>query len=291
MKESEARTLAALPLILLIAAAIAWAGSQGGRSWHSVPAFALGAATAFALNWLAFVPAYLRQTERFYDLTGSLTYLALVLLALATGPPDSRTLLLALLVTVWALRLGSFLFTRIRREGADRRFDAIKPSWPRFLLAWTLQALWVLVTLSCALAAMTSPPQPLGASTFVGTLVWITGFSLEAIADEQKRRFRRDAANAGRFIRSGLWAWSRHPNYFGEIVLWIGIALIALPALSGWQHLTLISPVFVYVLLTRISGVPMLERRAEKAWGTQPEYRAYRDSTPVLVPRPPHRSP
>jgi steroid 5-alpha reductase family enzyme len=113
------------------------------------------------------------------------------------------------------------------------------------------------------------------------------GFAIEVAADQQKRRFRADSSNRDGFIQSGLWAWSRHPNYFGEIALWIGIALIALPVLSGWQLATLISPVFVYLLLTRISGVPLLEARANKKWGEDPNFVAYMRSTPALFPRPP----
>jgi steroid 5-alpha reductase family enzyme len=191
-------------------------------------------------------------------------------------------------VAVWAVRLGSFLFARILRDRSDRRFDALKPSLPRFLLTWTLQGLWVLLTLACALAAMTSlRSEPLGAWALLGTCVWAAGFALEAAADREKRRFRADPANRDRFIASGLWAWSRHPNYFGEIVLWSGIALVALPVLTGWQYATLISPVFVYVLLTRVSGIPLLEERAKERWGDDPAYRSYVERTPVLVPRPP----
>jgi steroid 5-alpha reductase family enzyme len=177
---------------------------------------------------------------------------------------------------------------RVVRDGSDGRFDSIKPSWPRLIMTWTLQGLWVLLTLSCALAAMTSATsRPLGLFAVVGSLVWVLGFAIEAAADQQKTRFRADPANHGRFIESGIWAWSRHPNYFGEITLWVGVALIALPALTGWQYATLISPVFVYVLLTRISGIPLLESRGKKKWGAEPEYVAYRERTPVLFPRPP----
>jgi steroid 5-alpha reductase family enzyme len=127
--------------------------------------------------------------------------------------------------------------------------------------------------------------------TVLGVLVWIAGFGIEAVADRQKSRFRADPANKGRFIRSGLWAWSRHPNYFGEIVLWVGVAIIAVPVLQGWQWVTLISPVFVTLLLTRVSGVPLLEKKADATWGGQPDYEAYKASTPVLVPRPPQEPP
>jgi steroid 5-alpha reductase family enzyme len=278
-----------IPLILLIAAAISWAGSQHGFRVGGVPLFALCGIVAFAINWLVFLPSYAFQTERYFDLTGSLTYASLVVLALALqGEPDPRALLLGGLVLVWALRLGSFLFARIRRDGSDGRFDALKPSLPRFFMTWTLQGLWVLLTASCALAAMTSSrPLPLGGFAAAGGLIWVAGFAIEVLADHQKRRFRSNPANEGRFIQSGAWAWSRHPNYFGEIALWTGVAIIALPVLSGWQYATLVSPIFVYVLLTRVSGIPLLEARAKKNWGEDPEYQAYVDRTPVLVPRPP----
>jgi len=275
--------------MLMIGAIIAWAGSHGGQCVGDMPLFALCALAAFAINWTAFVPAYLLQTERFYDLTGSITYIALVTLALwLSGGPDARSLLIGVLIVIWALRLGSFLFTRISRDGSDGRFDVLKPSLPRFLMTWTLQALWVVLTSACALAAMTSTRSaPLGWVAAIGFAVWSLGFAIEVAADGQKRRFREDPANRGRFIQSGIWSWSRHPNYFGEITLWLGIAIIALPALSGWQYLTLISPVFVYILLTRISGIPMLESRAKKRWGDDADYRAYKARTPALILRPP----
>jgi steroid 5-alpha reductase family enzyme len=289
MNRAERTSLAAIPLILVVAAAIAWAGSQGGARAAALPLFAWCALLSFAINWAAFVPAYLAQTERYFDLTGSLTYGALIALALLLhGSPDARALLLAAMVAVWAARLGSFLFARITRDGSDGRFDALKPSLPRFAMTWTLQGLWVLLTLSCALAAITqATPRPLGALALLGFAVYAAGLAIEVAADQQKRRFRADPAHRDRFIQSGLWAWSRHPNYFGEIALWAGVALVALPALSGWQYATLISPVFVYVLLTRISGIPLLESRAKKRWGDDPEYRAYKARTPALLLRPP----
>ncbi|MFN7978511.1 MAG: DUF1295 domain-containing protein [Vicinamibacterales bacterium] len=285
----ERRAVVALLVGVTLGVAVAAAGSHRGVTVAGWPVFALCAGLAFAINWLVFVPSYLRQTEHFFDLTGSLTYLTLVGTALVLGGGrDPRTLLVATLVVVWAGRLGSFLFTRIRHDGRDGRFDEIKPSLPRFLLTWTLQAVWVLITVGPALAAMTTrQPRPLDLFAAVGLTVWAIGFTIEVVADRQKRAFRRDPANHGRFITTGLWAWSRHPNYFGEITLWTGVALLALPVLGGWQYLTLVSPLFVYMLLTRLSGIPLLEARAEERWGGDPEYRAYRDRTPPLFPRPP----
>jgi steroid 5-alpha reductase family enzyme len=277
-----------IPVILAIAVAIGWAGSQGSQRIGPVPVFALCGVVCFVLNWLIFVPSYAAQTERYFDLTGSLTYLTAVACGVGLGSRDPRALLLALLIGVWALRLGSFLFARIRREGGDQRFDELKSDFARFLLTWTLQGLWVFLTLSCALAAIAaSAAKPLGALAALGTAIWIAGFATEAIADRQKAVFRADPANRDRFITTGLWAWSRHPNYCGEILLWVGVALVALPVLSGWSLVTLISPVFVYVLLTRISGIPLLESRSDAKWGDDPEYRAYKSRTSVLWLRPP----
>lgn len=281
------KALLGIVIALALGGAMALAGSQGGERLGPLPAFAACAVLAFGIQWIAFIPAYLAQTERFYDLTGSLTYLGVTALA-ASITADPRSLLLAAMIAVWALRLGSFLFLRIRAAGSDSRFDRIKPHFLRFGLTWTLQGLWVVMTAATALAAMTGGNVvALGPWAGAGAALWVLGFAIEAIADDQKRRFRRDAANRGKFIRHGLWAWSRHPNYLGEILLWLGVALVAAPALQGWQWVTAVSPLFVYLLLTRVSGVPLLEAQAQQRWGDDPEYRRYRESTPVLWPRPP----
>jgi steroid 5-alpha reductase family enzyme len=238
---------------------------------------------------VVFIPSNAAKTEHYFDLTGSVTYVTVAVVALVLSEDlDARALIAGLMVVVWALRLGSFLFRRVRRDGRDGRFDEIKVDPLRFFMTWTLQGLWVLLTVACALAIITGLERdPIGWIAIVGIAVWIAGFSIEVVADRQKSAFKRDPANAGRFISTGLWAWSRHPNYFGEIVLWTGIAIMALPILSGWRWVTLISPVFVAVLLTRVSGIPMLEARAEKRWGEEEDYQRYVDSTPVLILRPP----
>ncbi|MDX2381041.1 MAG: DUF1295 domain-containing protein [Acidimicrobiia bacterium] len=289
-RRNENRTsFAGIVASVVIGAGIAAAGSSGSVEVGGVAVFAITAILAYLINWIAYVPSYLARTETYFDLTGSATYISLVAVALLTSPQlDARALVVAGAVLIWALRLGSFLFRRVRREGGDGRFDRIKTDPLRFLMTWSLQALWVLLTLAAALAVITSDDrQGVDAFMIVGMAVWLFGFAIEVTADRQKTAFRADAANEGRFITTGLWGWSRHPNYFGEITLWSGIAITALPILSGWRWLMLISPVFVALLLTRISGIPMLERRAEKRWGTDPEFRAYTDTTPSLILRPP----
>lgn len=272
---------------LFLAAAVAWAGGHGGATLAGVPIITLCAALAFSVQWVAFVPAYVWRTERFYDLTGSLTYVSVTWFALlAARPIDARSAILAALVTVWAGRLGTFLFKRIRASGSDSRFDDIKASASRFLVAWTLQGLWVFLTLCAALAAITvRNPDSLGPRDAIGLLVWLTGFTIEVVADRQKSAFREE--HPGRFIDHGLWAWSRHPNYFGEIVLWTGIAVMASATVRGWQWVTMISPFFVAFLLSRVSGIPILEKRADDRWGDDPAYQRYKAQTPTLIPRPP----
>jgi steroid 5-alpha reductase family enzyme len=289
---SAKKTLASAGVVavcLALAAGVAWAGSRGGEAWMGFPILFWCAAIAFVVQWIAFVPAYARQTERFYDLTGSLTYISVTVFALfASRSTDVRSVVLTLLVFVWASRLGTFLFRRIRSEGTDSRFDDIKPSAPRFFVAWTLQGLWVFLTLCAALAAITTKePAGIGAVDALGLGIWALGFGIEAVADRQKSEFRTD--HPGRFIDTGLWAWSRHPNYFGEIILWLGVATIAASTLRGWQWVTMISPAFVALLLTRISGIPILEKRADDRWGGDPDYERYKERTPVLIPRPPRR--
>ena len=289
MENTNLRSFVAILIILVVAVGIAFAGSQGGSEINGIPIYAIGVAIAFIINWIVFIPAYILKTEKFFDLTGSITYITVLIVAVILSPVvDARSLLLLVIIGVWAIRLGTFLFMRIRAAGEDRRFREIKQSFARFLLTWTIQGLWVTFSIAAALAAITTDFRlELGVFAWIGFLVWAFGFGFEVIADRQKSQFKENPENEGKFIRTGLWSWSRHPNYFGEIVLWIGVAIIALPVLRGWQFITLISPVFITLLLTRISGIPMLEKRADEKWGDQEDYESYKANTPILIPRPP----
>lgn len=286
---SSAKSLVGSVVAVLVAGLVAWVASDGGATAGGLPVVVWSLLIAFGINWAGFVHSLVARTERFYDITGTLSYLSVTVVALAlVGRYDARSLLLVALVGLWTLRLGIFLFRRILDSGSDSRFDQILNRPARLFMTWTLQGLWVSLTLASALAAMTvDRAVDLGWVWIPGLVVWVGGFVIEVTADAQKSAFRADPANDGERISSGLWAWSRHPNYFGEITLWVGIAVIALPALSGFTYLTLVSPVFVFVLLRYISGVPMLERKARRRWGDDPRWRAYQRDTPLLVPRPP----
>ena len=242
---------------------------------------------AFLISWLAYIPAYLFQTEKFYDLTGSIKYLLLTwfiyILSHELYGYSSGNLILASLISIWTIRLGSFLFMRIHKEGEDKRFRTIKTSASQFLFTWTLSGMWVSLCSICAWTAMANPSGvTMNLITYIGIGLFIIGFSIEIIADHQKTVFRSNSENKNKFITSGLWSKSRHPNYLGEIVLWFAIAVISFSSLNGVQYIALISPIFTYLLLVYISGVRMLEDRANKKWGHLEEYKKYRKETPAL---------
>ena len=292
MNTIQIRSLVIILVAILIATLLALATAPYSVQVCDYSLYAVLGVLAFVIQWIAFIPAYKFQTEHFYDLTGSFTYLSVIVCAylFSNASNNPRATLLCLICIVWAIRLGSFLFIRIRKDGKDGRFDEIKPLWYRFLGAWTLQGLWVFVTLAAALAVITSKKNvPLDIFAYLGLGVWLFGFVIEVIADQQKRLFRKNSDNKGRYITTGLWAWSRHPNYFGEIALWTGVFIICIPVLQGWQWATLISPIFVYLLLTRMSGVNMLEEIADKRWGGEEAYEKYKKDTSVLMLRPPRQ--
>jgi steroid 5-alpha reductase family enzyme len=287
MSKNDRNALLVFPILIIIGLFVALAGSQAGSKVGSIPVFALSVGLAFLIQWLAFIPAFWLQTEKFFDLTGSITYISVIsVAAFLSAGLDARSILLWALVVIWATRLGTFLFRRIRKAGKDDRFDDIKPSFIRFLNVWTIQGLWVTFTMAAALIAITTTNhKSIDVFAIIGLLVWVIGFSIEVVADAQKSRFNANPENKGKFIRTGLWSRSRHPNYFGEIVLWVGVAIIALPVLQGWQWIALISPIFVTLLLTRVSGIPLLEKKADQKWGGQEDYEAYKQNTPVLMLR------
>lgn len=289
MSRTNRSALITILIVLALGVLLALAGSTGGATLGGVPLFALAVGAAFAVQIIVFIPALIWRTEKFFDLTGASTFALISLGLLALSPaPDARSWVLTGMVVLWAIRLGPFLFLRVRAAGADDRFDEIKRNPIVFLRVWILQGLWVSLTASAAWIAISSAAharEPLNWVSIVGVALWAVGLGIEVTADVQKSRFKADPRNAGTFIRTGLWSRSRHPNYFGEIMLWIGVLVVAAPVLSGWQWVALLSPVFVTLLLTRISGVPMLEQKADARWGGEPAYEAYKSQTPVLIPR------
>ena len=257
---------------------------------------------SFVLNWIVGIPAVVLQTEKFFDLTGSLTFITCTLFSLLVGssPQSSsssswslnpRALIQSIFVLLWAVRLGSFLYGRIQKDSKDGRFDEIKINAPRFFAVWTIQALWVALTAlpvfvvnSYAQSATTRDANEVRALDIVGYVVWAVGFAIEVVADRQKGVFAADSSNKGKYIEVGLWYYSRHPNYFGEMTLWLGQFIAALRTFEGSQFALAFCPLFVAFLLVKVSGVPALERRADEKWGGSVEYELYKSNTSVLVP-------
>ena len=251
------------------------------------------AAVDFGVQWVVWAFSAYFTTERFYDLTGSLTFLMVTYLSLKLGGDGRSSLLSAStrqlatsgMVITWALRLGSFLFLRVLRAGEDVRFKDVKHDPKRFWIWWTIQGVWVFVTLLPTLMLnLKRDSMSLGLRDHAGWSVWVLGFLIEVTADRQKTAFRSHPDNAGRFITTGLWSISRHPNYLGEMVMWAGLWLTSSTTMSGFEYLSVFSPAFVAFLIGKVSGIPILERMAEKRWGEEPAYKAYRDSTAVLIP-------
>ena len=241
----------------------------------------------YIIQWVAFIPAYMFQTEKFFDLTGSITYSSVFIYCIylaSSGDLNWGSLVISILVILWAGRLGTFLFTRIAKDGEDKRFRTIKPDIAQFFMTWTLQGMWVSLCSLCAITGIASDTGIIVNNIFyIGLVMFIGGFAIEIVADQQKTAFRAIPENRNKFITSGLWSKSRHPNYFGEIALWTGVAVMSFSSLSGIEYLTLISPIFTYLLLVKISGVRMLEGRGQKTWGDDEEYIAYMKNTPMVM--------
>lgn len=242
---------------------------------------------AFLIQWVAYIPAYIFQTEKFYDLMGSLSYLTVIWFVFFSSNNLSglniQNLIVVTLISIWAIRLGTFLFGRIHKDGEDKRFRTIKTSASQFFMTWTLQGMWVSICTMCAITAISSSQGIIANALFyLGLAFFIVGFAIEVVSDQQKSAFRAVPENKEKFITSGLWSKSQHPNYFGEILLWSAIALLSISSLNGTQYLTLISPIFTYVLLVYISGVRMLDDMGNKKWGHLEEYKEYKRNTPTL---------
>ena len=276
--------------VILIVGLVLLAVDENSTSFRGLPAVAWCAIIVFGIQWLSWIPASVGQTERFYDLTGGMTYLVVVAFSLWIGSePEgigSRELVISALVAIWSIRLSGFLFLRIHHKGKDGRFDDLKTSPVRFLVPWTLQGLWIFLTANVVIVinSQTGLSPPLGIWDVIGLLIWILGFGIEVLADMQKTRFNSNPKNEGRWIDQGLWSLCRHPNYLGETLLWTGIAVFGVSCLEGFEWVSWISPVFVYLLLTKVSGIPILDRRALSKWGDDPEYQEYRERVPAMIP-------
>lgn len=236
-----------------------------------------------------FVFAAAFKTDKVTDFTYSLTFILISLLLLFTNRAYSTLqIIITVFIVIWGFRLGAYLFRRILKIGKDDRFDDKRGDFLKFLGFWVLQAftVWAVLLPASAFLSLNNPPG-FSIISILGIILWITGFSIEAVSDAQKYSFKNDPSNRGKWIDTGLWRLSRHPNYFGESLLWWGIFLVVLPGLSGWLYLTAFGPVFITLMLLFVSGVPLLEKSADEKYGAREDYIAYKKRTSIFIPLPP----
>ena len=272
--------------LLVITYLIALAGSHNVIDTNNIPITLVCFIITFLIHYIVFIPSFIFKTERFFDITGSITFLSVISYIFYNRNLEDLNysgMILLAFIGLWTLRLGLFLFYRVIKDGKDKRFDELKTNFLKFMTVWTMSGAWVFITASPAIAALSSNKiNDNLIFIIVGSILWGLGFIIEVISDRQKRKFKKK--NNDGYITSGLWAYSRHPNYVGEIMLWTGITIILFPTLAGFQLITLVSPLFVYVLLTKVSGLNILEENADKKWGNEKAYNDYKKNTPILFP-------
>lgn len=250
----------------------------------------LSLAIALALNGAFFAVAAARRTDVVTDLSYSLTFALLAVLLPLTGAREPVQLVASLLVVIWAVRLGTYLFRRILRMKVDHRFDGIRERPLRFARFWLLQAIAVaVIMLPVSYLLDDDAPDGFGAWAVVGAAAFFAGLLIETVADAQKSAFRAKEENRGRFVATGLWRYSRHPNYFGELLVWWALFVYAVPFLDGAAYAVVLGPVSITVLLLFVTGIPPLERSSLAKYEGDPAYQEYRRRTSLLVPLRPKR--
>lgn len=241
---------------------------------------------SLGINLAMFVPAFIFKTDKLTDISYAVTFVTLALFGFFSGDQSLLKIIYLIAVSLWAARLGSYLLIRIRKIGKDKRFDGMRESFFRFLRFWVLQGLTVWVVMIPGTYFLNSSASSDIIWPIVGGVVFLIGLLVEAFADLQKYRFINNPENNGKWISSGLWGISRHPNYLGEITLWVGLYLFVFPSLVGAQmFIGLIGPLFIAGMIMFVSGVPMLEKAADKRWGDDPEYQKYKKEIGVLLPK------
>lgn len=235
---------------------------------------------SLGINILLFIPAFLFNTDKLTDLSYSLSFIFLVFLSFFLNTLHKLNILVGILILVWAIRLGTFLFIRIKNIKKDKRFNNIRNNFLKFLSFWFFQGLSVWIILLPFLFFSNSNNPEL---FYFGILVWFTGFITESVSDFQKYQNKKKHPN--NFVSTGLWKFSRHPNYFGEILCWAGIYLAVFPSLELIEKIiSLVSPFYIFILLRFISGIPILEKNANKKYKKNEQYQNYKNKTNLLIP-------
>jgi len=250
--------------------------------------------TDFGIQAVFGILALLLNTEIFFDFVGSLTFITCSILCvvfdesaeISTSIGDIKAIQ-AFCICLWAGKLGSFLLYRVIKSDGDKRFVEIKKSKIRFFRVWMIQGAWVYLNMVPSLFIFTAKKENprLAVVGLAGWAMYAFGLIFETIADYQKTMFRSKPENKDKFITSGLWNTSRHPNYFGEILLWYGLFAAAIPYFtSPFNYLSILCPTLTALQIIYLSGVPMLEKSGLKKWGNDPKYIEYLNTTSSIIP-------
>lgn len=241
---------------------------------------------SLVVNMLLFIPAYLLQTDKFTDIGYALTFIFVGLYPFVIGDVSLVYSLAYIVVLLWAIRLGGYLLYRILNMKKDTRFNEMRQKFLSFLGFWALQAVTVFVV-SIGFTRLASIDNEFVIYSGIGLFIALIGLVIESLADIQKFKFKSDPINKGKWTDVGMWKYARHPNYFGEILVWWGLAIYASFYLENWIFvLSLISPVFITFMLLFVSGIPLLRKRWNKKWGNDADYKKYIEQTRLLVPLP-----
>ena len=258
--------------------------SIGDGSYFGV--FFYQASIIVVVHVIGFLPSMIKQTEHYFDLTGACAGLCSIgFAALSQTSFSIRGVVLSCMVMIWALRLGLFLASRVKKDKVDKRFNVMKtqPVW--FFMTWMISCCWVFFTQGPVLIALLNHSAvSFNMLDVLGLCLWSFGFAFEVIADHQKRKFKTLSDQNPPFITTGLWSISRHPNYFGELTLWLGAYIMAFSALNPVQYISFISYPLLALMLIKISGINMLEKKDFERYGKRKDHQAYVKNTACLIP-------
>lgn len=243
---------------------------------------------SLGINIVLFLVAYKFKTDKLTDAAYALSFFVLAMFGLDGGELTLARVVVAGMVMIWAIRLGGFLLYRIQKTGRDQRFDAWRNSFWLLGRFWVLQAITAWIVMLPILFALSKPTITITLASIIGIFIWAAALTIEAVADIQKFRFSQNPKNKGKWIAEGLWSWSRHPNYFGEIMVWTGVYIAVFANLTNPERFVgLVSPLFIAGVLLFATGIPILQKQADKKWGKNPAYKVYKKRTSVLIPFPP----
>jgi len=235
-----------------------------------------------------FVAAQLRGRNDIADVAWGLGFILAAAVSLVmAGTYPQRGLLVSGLVLAWGTRLALHIHTRNRGKGEDPRYRQWREEWGRwfvlrsFLQVFMLQGLLLVLVSAPVIYVNAAHSTPISWLDLLGAAIWLTGFGFEAIGDWQLLSFIRNPANRGKLMTGGLWRYTRHPNYFGEVTLWWGIWLIVSATPGGW--LTIVGPLTITILILKVSGIPLLEKPYEE----RADFQEYKRRTSAFFPLPP----